>query len=84
GNMELIMSLGIMQLRMLPNEVLNAVTINGAYAMGLEDTHGTITPGKVANLIVTRPMPSFGFMPYAYGASQISKVILNGKIQNIE
>lgn len=81
GNMELVMSLGIIQLKMLPYEVLNAVTTNGAYAMGLEETHGTITPGKVANLIITRPMPGFGFMPYAYGSSQINKVILNGKIQ---
>ncbi len=81
GNMELVMSLGIMQLKMLPFEVLNAVTRNGAYAMGLEDTHGSITPGKVANLIVTEPMPGFGFMPYAYGSSQIDKMILNGKIQ---
>jgi imidazolonepropionase len=84
GNMELIMSLGIMQLRMLPFEVLNAVTRNGAYAMGLDRTHGSITTGKVANLIITEPMPSFGFMPYAYGSSQISQVILNGKIQNRE
>ena len=82
GNMELIMSLGMMQLRMLPYEVLNAVTINGAYAMGLDKTHGTITPGKVANLVVTHPMPGFGFMPYSYGSSQISKVILNGNIQS--
>jgi imidazolonepropionase len=81
GNMELVMSLGIIQLKMLPYEVLNAVTRNGAYAMGLEDSHGTITPGKVANLIITKPMPGFGFMPYAYGSSQIHKVILNGKIQ---
>lgn len=81
GNMELIMSLGIMQLKMIPYEVLNAVTLNGAYAMGIEETHGTITPGKSANLIVTRPMPGFGFMPYSYGTSQIHKVILNGKIQ---
>jgi imidazolonepropionase len=66
---------------MLPYEVLNAVTRNGAYAMGLEDTHGTVTPGKVANLIITDPMSRFGFMPYAYGTSQINKVILNGKIQ---
>jgi imidazolonepropionase len=49
--------------------------------MGLSDTHGTITPGKVANLIVTDPMPGFGFMPYAYGTSQIQRVILNGKLQ---
>lgn len=81
GNMELVMSLAIIQLKMLPFEVLNAVTWNGAYAMGLEDSHGTITPGKVANLILTHPMPSFGFMPYAYGSSQINKIILNGKIQ---
>lgn len=80
GNMELIMSLGIMQLRMLPYEVLNGVTLNGAYAMGLEETHGSIAAGKVANLIVTLPIPSFGFMPYAYGTSQIDTVILNGKI----
>jgi imidazolonepropionase len=81
GNMELVMSLGIIQLKMLPFEVLNAVTRNGAYAMGLEETHGSVTPGKVANLIITEPMPGFGFMPYAYGSSQINKVILNGKIQ---
>jgi len=81
GNMELVMSLGIMQLGMLPNEVLNAVTINGAYAMGVEEVHGTITPGKIASVVITRPMPSFGFMPYSYGTSQIDKVILNGKIQ---
>ena len=49
--------------------------------MGLEESHGTITPGKVANLIITDPMPGFGFMPYAYGSSQINKVILNGIIQ---
>jgi imidazolonepropionase len=81
GNMELIMSLGIIQLKMLPHEVLNAVTRNGAYAMGLEETHGSITPGKVANLIITEPMPGFGYMPYSYGSSQIKKVILNGIIQ---
>lgn len=81
GNMELVMSLGIIQLKMLPYEVLNAVTRNGAYAMGLEETHGSITPGKVANLVITEPMPGFGFMPYSYGTSQIKKVILNGKIQ---
>ncbi len=82
GNMELLMSLGMMTLHMLPNEVLNAVTLNGAYAMGLEDSLGTITPGKVANLIITQPMPGFAFMPYSYGNSQISQVILNGRIQS--
>ncbi len=79
--MELMMSLGCIKLKMLPYEVLNAATRNGAYAMGLEETHGSITPGKVANLVITLPIPGFGFMPYAYGSSQIDKVILNGKIQ---
>lgn len=81
GNMELVMSLGIIQLKMLPYEVLNAVTRNGAYAMGLEDSHGCISPGRMANLIITQPMAHFGFMPYAYGSSQINKVILKGIIQ---
>jgi imidazolonepropionase len=80
GNMEFIMSLGIMQLKMLPYEVLNAATLNGAYAMGLESSHGSISTGKAANLIVTRPMRSFGFMPYSYGSSQIRMVLLNGKL----
>jgi imidazolonepropionase len=82
GNMEFIMSLGTMQLNMLPYETLNAVTLNGAYAMGLSRTHGSIAPGKEANLIVTHPMPSFGYMPYSYGTSQIHRVILNGKIES--
>jgi len=81
GNMELVMSLGIIQLKMLPHEVLNAVTRNGAYAMGLEESHGSVTPGKLANLIISEPMPGFGYMPYSYGSSQIKQVILNGKIQ---
>jgi imidazolonepropionase len=81
GNMEFIMSLGITQLKMLPYEVLNAVTRNGAYAMGLEESHGSITPGKAASVVITRPMPSFGFMPYSFGTSQIHKVIINGQIR---
>ena len=82
GNMEFVMSLGITQLKMLPNEVFNAVTQNGAYAMGVEGFLGSITPGKLANLILTVPMPGFGFMPYSYGTSQIQKVIINGEIQS--
>ena len=82
GNMEFVMSLGITQLRMLPYEVLNAVTQNGAYAMGVDDILGSITPGKLANLVITVPMPDFAFMPYSYGSSQIRKVIINGEIQS--
>lgn len=80
GNMNLILSLGMMQMKMLPAEVLNAVTINGAYAMGLEQTHGSITRGKIANLIVTKPLSGINFIPYAFGSKLISKVILKGSI----
>lgn len=79
GNMKLIMSLAMMQMKMMPHEVLNAVTINGAYAMGLEETLGSIAKGKVANLIITKKIPGIGFLPYAYGSDLIDKVILNGK-----
>ena len=80
GNMKLIMSLAMMQMKMMPAEVLNAVTINGAYAMGVEDAMGSITKGKLANLIITKKIPGIGFLPYAYGSDLIEKVILNGKV----
>jgi imidazolonepropionase len=80
GNMKLIMSLAMMQMRMMPAEVINAATINGAYAMGVEDTLGSITKGKVANLIITKKLPGIGFLPYAYGSDLIETVILNGKV----
>jgi imidazolonepropionase len=79
GNMNLIMALGMMQMKMLPAEVINAATINGAYAMGLEATHGSITKGKVANLVVTKQVPGITYLPYAYGSNLIAKVILNGE-----
>ncbi len=80
GNMKLIMSLGCIRLRMLPEEVINAVTINSAYAMGISDTHGSIAKGKVANLFITKEIPSYEFMPYAYGSNLIDTVILKGKV----
>ncbi|MEX0981154.1 MAG: imidazolonepropionase [Bacteroidales bacterium] len=80
GNMNLIMSLGMMQMKMLPAEVINAATANGAYAMGLEATHGSITKGKLANLVITKPIPGINFIPYAYGSDLIAKVILNGEV----
>lgn len=78
GNMKLIMSLGIIKLRMLPEEVINACTINGAYAMGISDTHGSIAAGKVANVFITKEMPSYEFFPYAYGSDLVETVILKG------
>ncbi len=80
GNMNLIMSLGCIKLRMLPEEVINAVTINSAYAMGISETHGSIAKGKVANVFITKEIPSYEFMPYAFGSNLIETVILKGKI----
>ena len=80
GNMNFIMSLGCIKLRMLPEEVINAVTINSAYAMGISETHGSIAKGKVANVFITKEIPSYEFMPYAFGSNLIETVILKGKI----
>jgi imidazolonepropionase len=80
GNMKLIMSLGCMRLKMLPEEVINAVTINSAYAMGISETHGSIARGKVANLFITKEIPSYSYFPYAYGSDLVETVILKGKI----
>jgi imidazolonepropionase len=80
GNMRLIMSLGCIRLRMLPEEVFNAVTINSAYAMGISATHGSIARGKVANLIITKEIPSYSYFPYAFGSNLIDKVILKGNV----
>jgi len=80
GNMKLIMSFGCIKLRMFPEEAINAVTINSAYAMGLSETHGSIARGKVANVFITKEIPSYEFMPYAFGSDLIDTVILKGKI----
>lgn len=80
GNMKLIMSLGCMMLKMFPEEVINAVTINSAYAMGLSETHGSIARGKVANVFITKKIPSYEFMPYAFGSNLIKTAILKGEI----
>jgi len=80
GNMKFIMSLGCIRLRMLPEEVINAVTINGAYAMGVEEELGSIARGKNANIFITKEIPGYEFMPYAYGSDLIETVILNGMV----
>ena len=79
GNMKLVMSLGCIRLKMLPEEAINAVTLNSAYAMGISDSHGSIAKGKVANIFITKEMPSYGFLPYAYGSNLIETIILKGK-----
>jgi imidazolonepropionase len=80
GNMKFIMSLGCIKLKMLPEEVINAVTINSAYAMDLSGTHGSIARGKIANVFITKEIPSYEFMPYAFGSDLIDTVILKGKV----
>jgi imidazolonepropionase len=82
GNMKFIISLGCIKLKMLPEEVINAVTINSAYAMGISDTHGSIARGKVANVFITKEIPSLEFVPYAFGSNLIETIILKGKIIN--
>lgn len=80
GNMKFIMSLGCIRLGMLPEEAINAVTINSACAMGLSETHGSVARGKTANVFITKEIPSYEFMPYAYGSNLIETVILRGKL----
>ncbi len=80
GNMQLVMSLGSIKMKMLPEEVIHAVTINGAYAMGVQDELGSIAVGKKANLIITKRIPSYEFLPYAYGSNKVEQVIINGKV----
>ena len=78
--MKLVMSLACIKLKMLPEESINAVTINSAYAMGISETHGSIARGKVANLFITKEVPSYQFLPYAFGSNLIETVILKGTI----
>lgn len=80
GDMKFILSLACIKMRMLPEEAINAATINSAYAMGISDTHGSIAKGKVANVYITKPIPTYEFMPYAYTAKLVDTAILNGKV----
>ena len=82
GNMQFIMSLGCIKLRMLPEEVINATTINSAYAMGISEKLGSICKGKIANIFITKNIPTYEFIPYSFGSNLIEQVILNGKLIN--
>ncbi len=79
GNMNLVVSLACIKMKMTPEEAINAATINGAYAMGLENEVGSISIGKQANLILTKPLNSYAFIPYTFGSNQIEKVFIKGK-----
>ncbi len=78
GNMNLVVAMSCIQMKMLPEESINAATINGAYAMELQHEVGSITVGKKANFIFTKPIPSIAYLPYAFGSNLIDKVMING------
>ena len=79
GNMNFVVSAACIKMKMTPEEAINAATLNGAYAMGLEAEVGSITKGKQANLMLTKQINSYGFIPYSFGTNQIEKVYLKGK-----
>ena len=79
GNMNLVVALACIQCRMLPEEAINAATINGAWAMGLENEVGSVSIGKKANLLFTKPMNSIRSIPYSFGSNPIDKVMVNGE-----
>ena len=76
GNMSFIMSLACIKLKMLPEEALNAMTINGAAALELSKSHGSITPGKTASIIISKPVPALSYLPYSFGHTWIENVLL--------
>ena len=79
GNMNFVVATACIKMKMTPEEAINAATINGAYAMNLSDEVGSITKGKKANLILTKEIPSYGFLPYSFGSNLIDSVFINGK-----
>jgi len=80
GNMNLVIAMSCIGMRMLPEEAINAATINGAFAMDLQNDVGSITIGKKANLIFTKPISSIAYLPYSFGTNLIDKVMINGTI----
>lgn len=80
GRMSLVVALACIKMKMLPEEAIQAATLNGARAMELEDRYGTIAPGKVANLFISKPIPSLAYLPYAFGSDIIDTIILNGQV----
>jgi len=80
GNMNFVVATACIKMKMTPEEAINAATINGAYAMGISETHGSITKGKKANLILTKPISSYYQIPYAFGSNLIESVFVEGEI----
>ena len=80
GNMLTMLALACIKMKLTPEEAINAATINTAAALEILNTHGTLTVGKIANVIITRPISSIAFLPYAFGTNTVDSVILNGKL----
>ena len=80
GNMNFVVATACIKMKMTPEEAINAATLNGAYAMGVSATHGSITVGKKANIIMTKPIPSYYQLPYAFGTNLIERVFIEGEI----
>lgn len=78
GDMKMVVSLGCIKMKLLPAEAINAATVNGAAAMGVADICGTLAPGMKANFMITHPIPSLAFLPYAYTSPTIAAVYLAG------
>lgn len=79
GNMQTVVSMSCIQMRMLPEEAINAATLNAAYALQLENEVGSITVGKKANLMITQPIPSIAYLPYAFGENHVARMLVNGQ-----
>jgi len=82
GRMPFVISLACIKMKMLPEEAINAATINTAYAMDLTASHGSICKGKIANVFITKEIPSIAFIPYSFGTDLIDTIILNGKVHS--
>ncbi len=78
GNMNLVIAMACIQMKLLPEEAVNAATINGAFAMGLEHSIGSIAVGKLANLTITSPVPSLAYLPYSFGSGHLDKIMIQG------
>lgn len=80
GNMNFVVATACIKMKLTPEEAINAATINGAYAMGISDSHGSISKGKSASVIITKEIPSYGYLPYSFGSDLIDQVIINGNL----
>jgi imidazolonepropionase len=80
GKIPFVLSLACVKMKMLPEEAINAATINSAYAMGINNTHGRIKAGMRANLFLTQPIPHYNYLPYSFGSDLIDTVIIGGEL----